>query len=114
MKVNVEVERRSEPLDQRHRHRPRLRRFAGLPRPRHLAERMEYSETTDPFSIAAENLSILTCVAYTYSHMWHDQTMLIRWREIDALEPNSRERILYGVDSLVRDAKARHAYRMTA
>jgi len=44
----------------------------------------------------------------------HDQTMLIRWKEIDALEPAERERILSVVDSLVRDAKARHAYRMSA
>jgi transcriptional regulator with XRE-family HTH domain len=44
----------------------------------------------------------------------HDQTMLARWQEIDALEPSERERILSVVDSLVRDAKARQAYRMTA
>lgn len=44
----------------------------------------------------------------------HDQTMLARWQEIDALEPSERERILSVVDSLVRDAKARQAYRMSA
>lgn len=44
----------------------------------------------------------------------HDQTMLVRWQEIDALEPSERERILSVVDSLVRDAKARQAYRMSA
>jgi transcriptional regulator with XRE-family HTH domain len=44
----------------------------------------------------------------------HDQTMLARWQEIDALEPPERERILSVVDSLVRDAKARQAYRMSA
>ncbi len=43
----------------------------------------------------------------------NDQTMLARWQEIDALEPSERERILSVVDSLVRDAKARQAYRMT-
>ena len=43
-----------------------------------------------------------------------DQTMLTRWKEIDALEPNEQERILFVVDSLVRDAKARQAYRMSA
>lgn len=44
----------------------------------------------------------------------HDQTMLVRWQEIDALEPSERDRILSVVDSLVRDAKARQAYRMSA
>ena len=43
-----------------------------------------------------------------------DQAMLARWQEIDALEPEERERILSVVDSLVRDAKARQAYRMSA
>lgn len=40
--------------------------------------------------------------------------MLTRWREIDALEPTEQARILSVVDSLVRDAKARQAYRMSA
>ena len=44
----------------------------------------------------------------------HDQVMLTRWQEIDALEPTARERILSVMDSLVRDAKARQAYRMSA
>lgn len=44
----------------------------------------------------------------------HDQTMLARWQAIDTLEPSERDRILSVVDSLVRDAKARQAYRMTA
>lgn len=43
-----------------------------------------------------------------------NQIMLARWREIDALEPAEQERILSVVDSLVRDAKARQAYRMSA
>ena len=43
-----------------------------------------------------------------------DQSMLTRWQEIDILEPDERERILSVVDSLVRDAKARHAYRISA
>ncbi len=42
-----------------------------------------------------------------------DQSMLTRWQEIDALEPAERDRILSVVDSLVRDAKARQAYRMS-
>lgn len=44
----------------------------------------------------------------------HDQTMLARWQEIDTLEPSERDRILSVVDSLVRDAKARQAYRISA
>jgi transcriptional regulator with XRE-family HTH domain len=44
----------------------------------------------------------------------HDQTMLARWQKIDGLEPIERERILSVMDSLVRDAKARQAYRMSA
>lgn len=43
-----------------------------------------------------------------------NQSMLARWKEIDALEPAEQERILSVVDSLLRDAKARHAYRMSA
>lgn len=44
----------------------------------------------------------------------HDQTMLVRWQEIDTLEPSERDRILSVVDSLIRDAKARQTYRMSA
>jgi transcriptional regulator with XRE-family HTH domain len=43
-----------------------------------------------------------------------DQSMLVRWQEIDALEQAERERILSVLDSLVRDAKARQTYRMSA
>tara|TARA_R110001592_G_scaffold200042_2_gene448767 strand:+ start:684 stop:872 length:189 start_codon:yes stop_codon:yes gene_type:complete len=39
-----------------------------------------------------------------------NQAMLTRWTEIDSLETPEQERIL----SLVRDAKARQAYRMSA
>lgn len=44
----------------------------------------------------------------------YDQTMLVRWQEIDALDASERDRILSVMDSLVRDAKARQAYRMSA
>jgi transcriptional regulator with XRE-family HTH domain len=44
----------------------------------------------------------------------HDQSMLVRWQELDALEPSERERILSVLDSLVRDAKARFTYRISA
>lgn len=40
--------------------------------------------------------------------------MLARWKEIDALEPTEQERMLSAVASLLRDAKARHTYRMSA
>jgi transcriptional regulator with XRE-family HTH domain len=43
-----------------------------------------------------------------------DQTMLMRWQEIDALEQPERDRILSVLDSLVRDAKARLTYRISA
>lgn len=43
-----------------------------------------------------------------------NQTMLIRWKEIDSLETNEQERILSVLDSLIRDAKARQAYQISA
>jgi transcriptional regulator with XRE-family HTH domain len=43
-----------------------------------------------------------------------DQSMLVRWHGIDELEQVERERILSVLDSLVRDAKARQTYRMSA
>ena len=43
-----------------------------------------------------------------------NQAMLTRWKEIDSLETPEQERILSVVDSLVRDAKARQAYRISA
>ena len=43
-----------------------------------------------------------------------DQSMLVPWQEIDALELAERDRILSVLDSLVRDAKARQTYRMSA
>ncbi len=42
-----------------------------------------------------------------------DKVMLDRWKEIDTLTLPERERILSVLDSLVRDAKARQAYRAT-
>ena len=43
-----------------------------------------------------------------------EQSMLLRWQEIGDLEPAERDRILSVLDSLVRDAKARQTYRMSA
>jgi transcriptional regulator with XRE-family HTH domain len=42
-----------------------------------------------------------------------NKAMLARWRDINALEPAEQERILSVMDSLLRDAKARHTYRMS-
>lgn len=43
-----------------------------------------------------------------------DKGMLERWKALETLTPEDRERILFVLDSLVRDAKARQAYRMSA
>ncbi len=43
-----------------------------------------------------------------------NQAMLTRWKEIDSLDTPEQERILSVLDSLVRDAKARQAYRISA
>ena len=40
----------------------------------------------------------------------HDKAMMERWQQVDALNSADKERILFVVDSLVRDAKARQAY----
>lgn len=42
-----------------------------------------------------------------------DRTMLDRWQAPDELSDEDRERILYVVDGLVRDARARRAYQLT-
>ncbi len=42
-----------------------------------------------------------------------DKKMLNRWQDIDSLEDEDKMRILFVVDSLVRDAKARKAYHVS-
>lgn len=42
-----------------------------------------------------------------------DSRMMERWRALDALPAEDRERILYVVDGLIRDAQARQAYART-
>jgi len=42
-----------------------------------------------------------------------DQGMLDRWRGLEALSAEERERILSVIDSLLRDAQARQAYART-
>ncbi len=39
-----------------------------------------------------------------------DKAMLNRWQSLETLKPEDRERILYVIDSLMRDAKTRQAY----
>lgn len=39
-----------------------------------------------------------------------DQKMIERWRSLDQLPGDERDRILYVVDGLIRDAQARRAY----
>ncbi|MCP4278303.1 MAG: helix-turn-helix transcriptional regulator [Gammaproteobacteria bacterium] len=39
-----------------------------------------------------------------------DKAMLDRWQSLETLKPDDRERILYVIDSLMRDAKTRQAY----
>ena len=38
------------------------------------------------------------------------QDMIERWKSLEALEPKEKEKILSVLDSLIRDANARHAY----
>ncbi len=40
-----------------------------------------------------------------------DKAMLNRWQSLETLKPEDQERILYVIDSLMRDAKTRQAYR---
>jgi len=39
-----------------------------------------------------------------------DKAMLDRWQSLETLQLEDRERILYVIDSLMRDAKTRQAY----
>jgi transcriptional regulator with XRE-family HTH domain len=39
-----------------------------------------------------------------------DPAMLDRWKALEEIAPEDRERILYLVDGLIRDARARRAY----
>ena len=43
-----------------------------------------------------------------------DKALLARWQELESLPRDEQERILFVIDSLVRDAKARQAYRLSA
>lgn len=47
-------------------------------------------------------------------HTLQDKGMLERWQLMETLAPEDRERILFVLDSLVRDARARQTYRLSA
>ena len=39
-----------------------------------------------------------------------DKAMLKRWQDLEALPQEDRDRIVYMIDGLIRDSKARQAY----
>lgn len=43
-----------------------------------------------------------------------NKAMLMRWQELEALPREEQDRIVSVIDSLLRDAKARDAYRLSA
>jgi transcriptional regulator with XRE-family HTH domain len=44
----------------------------------------------------------------------HDSGMIARWKAIDELGADDREKVLFVVDSILRDARARQTYAATA
>ena len=97
---------------------PQLGKKLGTSGP--IIGRYERGEMTPSIEVAKKLAEIFgVTVDYLVSdkempNILQDQTMLERWRTIDGLSPPERERILSVVDSLVRDARARHTYRMSA
>lgn len=98
--------------------RPELRKKVGTSSP--IIGRYERGKMTPSVEVAKKFADAFgVTLEYLVSdkempNVLQDQAMLERWREIDSLEISERERILSVVDSLVRDAKARQAYRMSA
>lgn len=43
-----------------------------------------------------------------------DRQMLTRWQDMEALSPEDKDHILYIIDSFLRDAKAREAYKVNS
>ena len=83
--------------------------------------RYERSEITPSIEVARKlaNAFGVTLDYLVDSHdelpdILRDQRMLERWQAIDSLESAEQERILSVLDSLVRDARARQAYKMSA
>ena len=105
-----------------------LRKEQGWPQPElgkkigtsgAIIERYERSEITPSIEVA-KKLADAFGVTLDYliddkkmPNILQNQAMLGRWKEIDSLDTLEQERILSVVDSLVRDAKARQAYRIS-
>ena len=106
-----------------------LRKEQGWPQPElgkkigtsgAIIERYERSEITPSIEVA-KKLADAFGVTLDYliddkkmPNILQNQAMLVaRWKEIDSLDTLEQERILSVVDSLVRDAKARQAYRIS-
>jgi transcriptional regulator with XRE-family HTH domain len=83
--------------------------------------RYERSEITPSIEVASKlanafgvTLDYLVDSQEGLPDILRDQRMLGRWQAIDALESDEQERILSVLDSLVRDAQARRAYKLSA
>ncbi len=76
--------------------------------------RYERDEVKPSIEVAAKIAAILEVsldyLVGTTDHYLKDQKMLHRLEELDALTDYDKERILYTLDGLLRDAKTRHAY----
>jgi transcriptional regulator with XRE-family HTH domain len=97
---------------------PELGKKAGTSGP--IVGRYERGEMTPSIEMAKKladafgvTLDYLVSDKNEVPNILQDKAMLDRWQAIDSLAPPERERILSVLDSLVRDAKARHAYRAT-
>ena len=76
--------------------------------------RYERDEVKPSIEVAAKVAAILEVsldyLVGTTDRYLKDQKMLHRLEELDALTDYDKERILYTLDGLLRDAKTRHAY----
>ncbi|MEE9355901.1 MAG: helix-turn-helix transcriptional regulator [Methylococcaceae bacterium] len=77
--------------------------------------RYERGEITPSIGVAqklAETLEVTLdyLVGDNEFNTLQDKTMLNRWQSLETLKPEDKERILYVIDSLMRDAKIRQAY----
>jgi transcriptional regulator with XRE-family HTH domain len=81
--------------------------------------RYERAEMTPSIEVAGKLADALDVTvdfligAHDMEGLLKDRTMLARWQALDELSREDRERILFMVDGLVRDAKARQAYQAT-
>jgi len=77
--------------------------------------RYERGEITPSIGVArklAETLEVTLdyLVGDNELNTLQDKVMLNRWQSLETLKEEDRERILYVIDSLMRDAKTRQAY----